>query len=225
MASNFPTSKDSFVNPTFTTGLDGSGNPSLAHALQHTKINDAIAAIQATIGSINSSDPNSIHYKLGHIVGPVGPTGPQGATGNQGPVGPSGLTGNQGATGNQGPQGATGNQGPAGPQGPAGIDTVQAFVNFDGSIAGVWPLTITPRRSNGISSVVKTSTGKYTITLSKPITDFVCVGMCRTAEAGNSEATFNVEYNTTPTATEVKITTVNPFVGFVDSAYVYVTFI
>ena len=198
MASNFPTSKDSFVNPTFTTGLDGSGNPSLAHALQHTKINDAIAAIQATIGSINSSDPNSIHYKLGHIVGPVGPTGPQGATGNQGP---------------------------AGPQGPAGIDTVQAFVNFDGSIAGVWPLTITPRRSNGISSVVKTSTGKYTITLSKPITDFVCVGMCRTAEAGNSEATFNVEYNTTPTATEVKITTVNPFVGFVDSAYVYVTFI
>ena len=48
MATNFPTSLDSFVNPTATDQLDSATVP---HAAQHDNINDAVTAIETALGA------------------------------------------------------------------------------------------------------------------------------------------------------------------------------
>jgi hypothetical protein len=56
MATNFPTSLDTFVNP---TGSDTSG-----HIGMHTKANDAIAALEAKVGVDGSAVTTSLDYKV-----------------------------------------------------------------------------------------------------------------------------------------------------------------
>ena len=64
MATNFPTSLDTFSNPTSTTTLDGGGNAALAHASQHSNLNDAVEALQAAVGITGSAVATSLQYKL-----------------------------------------------------------------------------------------------------------------------------------------------------------------
>ena len=61
LATSFPGSLDSFINP---DGTDSLSNPS--HSDQHKNANDAIEAIQNKIGADNSSDPTSLDYLIRH---------------------------------------------------------------------------------------------------------------------------------------------------------------
>lgn len=60
MATGFPASKDNLSNPQSTDVLVG-------HAEQHSNANDAIEALQTKVGIDNSSDPNSIDYKISEL--------------------------------------------------------------------------------------------------------------------------------------------------------------
>ena len=93
MASNFPTSLDTFSSPTPTTSLDGGGDLLLAHSNQHNKLNDAVSALQQVIGITGSTDVNSLQYKLQNVTTTPGPAGPTGPTGQAGPTGPTGPAG------------------------------------------------------------------------------------------------------------------------------------
>lgn len=62
MATNFPDSLDSLSNPAGTDSLIG-------HAQQHSNTNDAIEALQAKVGIDNSSDTNSLDYRLSVVEG------------------------------------------------------------------------------------------------------------------------------------------------------------
>lgn len=57
MATTFPTSKDNLTNPAAADELVG-------HAAQHTNANDAIEALETSVGVTNSSDSNSLTYKV-----------------------------------------------------------------------------------------------------------------------------------------------------------------
>jgi len=59
MATSFPTTKDDFVNPqsTDSTAL-------VSHAAQHANANDAIEALETKVGVNNSTDPESLDYKV-----------------------------------------------------------------------------------------------------------------------------------------------------------------
>ena len=59
MATAFPTTKDDFVNPqsTDSTSL-------VSHAAQHANANDAIEALETKVGVNNSTDVNSLDYKV-----------------------------------------------------------------------------------------------------------------------------------------------------------------
>lgn len=59
MATNFPNSLDNLTNPSTSSQLN---NPS--HAAQHTNANDAIEALEQKVGADNSSNPNSLDYKV-----------------------------------------------------------------------------------------------------------------------------------------------------------------
>lgn len=59
MATNFPNEKDVLANPNPTDSLSA---PS--HSQQHANTNDALEAIQDAIGVTNSSDSNSLTYKV-----------------------------------------------------------------------------------------------------------------------------------------------------------------
>ena len=62
MASNFPTSLDTFTNPTSTDTLD-----SPPHDVQHSDANDAIEAIQAKVGVNGSAVTTSHEYRINAI--------------------------------------------------------------------------------------------------------------------------------------------------------------
>jgi hypothetical protein len=47
----------------------------------------------------------------------------------------------------------------------------RAWVNFDGSVAGTNPATMTIRQSNNVASVTRTATGNYTVTFTTPMPD------------------------------------------------------
>lgn len=64
MPSNFPASKDSLSNPASTDALVG-------HAQQHADANDAIEALENVIGITNSTDSNSITYKVNQLSSSV----------------------------------------------------------------------------------------------------------------------------------------------------------
>ena len=65
MATNFPTSLDTFTNPTATDTLD-----SPPHDQQHANINDAVEALEAKVGINSSADTNSLDYNVNNITPP-----------------------------------------------------------------------------------------------------------------------------------------------------------
>jgi hypothetical protein len=62
MATNFPTSLDTLVNP-----LPGDNVNSPSHAAQHSNANDAIEALQAKVGQDNSTVVTSHDYKIAQL--------------------------------------------------------------------------------------------------------------------------------------------------------------
>ena len=70
LATNFPTSLDTLTNPDGTSSLS---NPS--HAQQHANANDAIEALQLKVGVENSSDSNSLDYRVSALEEGGGTTG------------------------------------------------------------------------------------------------------------------------------------------------------
>lgn len=59
MATNFPTSLDVLVNPQPNDSVE-----LVSHAEQHSNANDAIEALESKVGANNSTDPNSLDYKV-----------------------------------------------------------------------------------------------------------------------------------------------------------------
>lgn len=62
MATNYPNSIDELINP---NGTDQLSAPS--HSEQHANANDAIEAIQEFVGTAESTDPNSLSYKVNQV--------------------------------------------------------------------------------------------------------------------------------------------------------------
>lgn len=63
MSTSFPTSLDSFTNPTGTDIL-GNASPALVHSTQHANINDSVAALETKLGVDGSAVATSIDYLL-----------------------------------------------------------------------------------------------------------------------------------------------------------------
>ena len=61
MSSNFPASKDNLTNPASTDELVG-------HAAQHANANDAIEALENVVGITNSTDSDSLTYKVNQLA-------------------------------------------------------------------------------------------------------------------------------------------------------------
>ena len=61
MASNFPSSLDSFTNPSSSDAMD---SVSVPHATQHSDLNDAVEALQAKVGADSSAVTSSHDYKI-----------------------------------------------------------------------------------------------------------------------------------------------------------------
>jgi hypothetical protein len=61
MATNFPTSLDSFTNP---TSSDPTNSTTVPHAAQHANANDAIEALEAKVGVNSSAVATSLDYKV-----------------------------------------------------------------------------------------------------------------------------------------------------------------
>lgn len=67
MATNFPTSLDTFVDPAPTNLLDGTSVAGTSHAAQHDNINDAVAALEAKVGVNSSAVTTSLDYIVNHL--------------------------------------------------------------------------------------------------------------------------------------------------------------
>ena len=61
MASNFPSSLDTFTNPSSSDAMD---SVSVPHATQHSDLNDAVEALQAKVGANSSAVTTSHDYKI-----------------------------------------------------------------------------------------------------------------------------------------------------------------
>ena len=61
MATNYPTTLDTFTNPTSTDTLDSATVP---HASQHTDINDAVEAIEAELGTLPKGSFATVKARL-----------------------------------------------------------------------------------------------------------------------------------------------------------------
>jgi len=66
MASNFPSSLDTFTNPSSTDAMD---SVSVPHATQHSDLNDAVEALQAKVGADSSGVASSHDYKIAQLEG------------------------------------------------------------------------------------------------------------------------------------------------------------
>lgn len=64
MTTAYPSALDSLSNPASVDKLNSPG-----HATQHININDAVEAIQAWVGIVNTVNPVSLEYRLVHIDG------------------------------------------------------------------------------------------------------------------------------------------------------------
>ena len=64
MATSFPGSLDSFVNPSGSDALD---SVSVPHATQHADLNDAVEALEAKVGVNGSAVTSSHDYQLANI--------------------------------------------------------------------------------------------------------------------------------------------------------------
>ena len=60
MAINYPTSIDTFTNPTPSDNLD---TPSVLHTDQHANINDAVTALETKVGVNDSTDASSLDFR------------------------------------------------------------------------------------------------------------------------------------------------------------------
>ena len=98
--------------------------------------------------------------------GVSGPTGPTGPAGGPGPTGPTGLTGSPGPTGPTGGTGPTGPTGPTGSPGPPGANNPKAWVSFTYISS-----TLTIIASYNISSITRSSTGIYVVTMTTALAD------------------------------------------------------
>lgn len=67
MATNFPTSLDTFVDPAPTNLLDGTSVAGTSHAAQHDNLNDAVAALEAKVGTNTSAVTTSLDYIVNHL--------------------------------------------------------------------------------------------------------------------------------------------------------------
>lgn len=70
MTSSYPSSLDSFNNPTGTTKTDATG---YEHATQHANANDAIEAIQAELGTTPSGSYATVKERLDATAIPFHP--------------------------------------------------------------------------------------------------------------------------------------------------------
>lgn len=61
MATNYPTTLDTFTNPTSTDTLDSATVP---HAAQHDNINDAVLAIETELGTLPKGSFSSVKARL-----------------------------------------------------------------------------------------------------------------------------------------------------------------
>jgi hypothetical protein len=68
MASSFPTSLDSFTNPSSTDAMD---SVSVPHATQHADLNDAVEALEAKVGADSSAVTSSHDYKIAQLEADV----------------------------------------------------------------------------------------------------------------------------------------------------------
>jgi len=64
MASNFPSSLDSFTNPSSSDAMD---SVSVPHATQHADLNDAVVALEAKVGADSSAVTSSHDYKIAQL--------------------------------------------------------------------------------------------------------------------------------------------------------------
>lgn len=64
MASSFPTSLDTFTNPTSADAMD---SVSVPHATQHSDLNDAVEALEAKVGANGSAVTSSHDYKIAQL--------------------------------------------------------------------------------------------------------------------------------------------------------------
>jgi len=64
MASNFPSSLDTFTNPTSADAMD---SVSVPHATQHSDLNDAVEALEAKVGADSSAVTSSHDYKIAQL--------------------------------------------------------------------------------------------------------------------------------------------------------------
>jgi hypothetical protein len=64
MASNFPSSLDSFTNPSSSDAMD---SVSVPHATQHSDLNDAVEALQVKVGADSSAVTSSLDYKVAQL--------------------------------------------------------------------------------------------------------------------------------------------------------------
>ena len=60
MATNFPSSLDSFNNPTANSTMDD-------HVAQHNDASDALAAVEAKVGESGTADTSTLWYKAEHV--------------------------------------------------------------------------------------------------------------------------------------------------------------
>src|SRR5690606_18663509 len=65
MASLFPAALDSFENPTPSTAKDAAGQ--LRHSTQHAQMNDAMAAVQGTLGVAPAADAGTVANRIGRV--------------------------------------------------------------------------------------------------------------------------------------------------------------
>lgn len=61
MAINYPTSLDTFTNP---TSSDAMNSVSVPHATQHSDLNDAVEALEAKVGVNGSAVTSSLDYRV-----------------------------------------------------------------------------------------------------------------------------------------------------------------
>jgi len=61
MAINYPTSLDTFTNP---TSSDAMNSVTVPHATQHSDLNDAVEALEAKVGIDGSAVATSLEYRV-----------------------------------------------------------------------------------------------------------------------------------------------------------------
>jgi len=94
--------------------------------------------------------------------------------------------------------------------GSAPVYACRAWVSFNGSTAGSDPLTLTRDGFGNVASVVRTGTGKYTITFTTAMPDaFYCMsGMAIEESATGDGMAVSIAHGSTPTSGSFQITVV-----------------